>query len=76
MSDRSWDDHKKQVSDWVESTPDPVTNGNDLNEALYSLCELGLVEGCIDSIDEALAIQCWKIVERLRKERFPSDLRM
>ena len=53
----------------------PVLKG-DLNEALYALDESGGWPDYVDSVSPEQALLCWRVVERLRREEFPSELRM
>lgn len=48
----------------------------DLNEALYALSHLELWPDGVDSVSEAQALTCWQLIERLRTERLPDNLKM
>jgi len=74
MNERSWDEHKEQVEAFFEQ-PDPVLKGK-LDEALYSMSELGLWLDDVDSMSVEQALRVWKVVEKLRSTEFPPDLRM
>ena len=48
---------------------------NDLSEALYTISENNLLEADARlSFEDAILI--WELVERLRQDRFPDDLKM
>ncbi len=51
-------------------------SGNDLSEALYTMSELSLWPDDVDSVSEAQALACWRLVETLRHEQLPEELKM
>lgn len=69
-----YEKHQQQVTRFFEGN-NPELIGN-LNEALYSLSELDLFEDDIDSVSEEQAFLMWRVIEKLRQQPFPDDLRM
>lgn len=53
----------------------PKMKGN-LSEALYSLGEEGCFPDYVDSVSEEQAVLLWRVVEKLRKSKFPCELCM
>lgn len=53
----------------------PRKRYRDLSEALYTFSELGLL-GDMEIKDEATAVRIWALVEKVRRDGFPKDLRM
>ena len=53
-------------------------NGDDydLSEALYTFSELGLWKMDIEIKEVEEAIRVWAVVEKVRRDGFPEDLRM
>ena len=70
------DEKASKLRLWIGQGIQVRTAGSDLAEALHSVSELGLWPDQVDAVSEAQALMCWRIVERLRRERFPEDLRM
>lgn len=64
-----------KINALFHSIPDPELIGN-LDDALYTMSEMGFWPDEIDSISKDQAILCWKIIERLRQQTFPKNLRM
>lgn len=56
--------------------PELIGGKNDLAEALYSFGELDLFLDDVDSVGKDQAFLVWRIVEKLRKEKLPENLRM
>lgn len=48
--------------------------GRELREALYAASETGQFPDGEATVSNAQAILCWKIIERLRNEKFPPEL--
>lgn len=58
--------------------PEPfqrVESYSDLDEAVHTISELGLWTDSVDSVSAQQAVECWKLVERLRSQRLPPALK-
>lgn len=53
-----------------------INNPPDLAEALHSMSKLGLWPDAVDSVSEAQAALCWKLINRLQGNKLPDDLKM
>lgn len=70
------EDNRERVLKWsigVEGEY-PIDKKSELSNALYAFSELGLFEDL--SIDPPLALMVWAVVEKVRREGFPDELRM
>lgn len=47
-----------------------------LNEALYTIDELGLWSDEIDCVSVEQVKLCWRIIEKIKTDGFPEELRM
>ena len=72
MSDQ--EEHREKTKAFFDGEK-PKLKGN-LSEAVYTMSEMGLWEDSVDSVCEEQALLCWAIVEKLRVEKFPDELRM
>lgn len=70
------DEHIEKIRDFIGSAQPDGMNVKDLGEALYAYSELGMLIDGVDRISDEQAIQMWRLVEKLRNERFPDSLRM
>jgi hypothetical protein len=70
-----YDDHRNAVRDIIDAEGEPEVDAHALSEACYAVSELGIgFDG--NSVSPEMATQCWKIVEAVRKNGFPDELRM
>jgi len=69
-------DKRELLKAFVDDQPAVVVDRKALNAALYSMSELGLWPDNIDSMSNEQAILVWALVERVRREGFPTELRM
>lgn len=67
------DEHRQQVQTFFEFDH-PKLVGN-LNEAIYTMNELGLWPDDVE-VSEEQVLKCWEVVETMRRKRFPVDLCM
>lgn len=70
----SWERDRERLEEFIDSYPAPEINSRDLNEACYSASERSIMEDI--EFDAEFAIRMWKLVERVRHDGFPEDLRM
>jgi hypothetical protein len=72
------DEKRQALQMWIGSqgVATATRDTPDLNEALYAISELGLWPDDVDSVSEAQAFTCWQLIERLRVERLPDNLKM
>lgn len=74
-----WDIHEKKLLDYLADIeiefPGPIMKPG-LENALYSLSEHGIWPDSIDSVSAEQAVLCWRIIEKLKKKQFPSELCM
>lgn len=75
--ERSWEEHEEQAEEWVTEVEENY-NGDDyaLSEALYTFSELGLWKMDIEIKEVEEAIRVWAVVEKVRRDGFPEELRM
>ncbi len=77
------DEHKSKVIAYFK-TNEPYTDGlyadqefwSSLDEVLYSMSELGLWFDEIDSVSKEQVMLCWRIIEKIKTDGFPEELRM
>lgn len=70
------DEKASKLRLFLAGNPTPRWSGNELAEALYSISELSMWPDSIDSVSEEQALMCWQLVERLRTQKLPDELRM
>lgn len=63
-----------KLEKFFKNIDNPKVNRKDLVHAAYSLAECHMFPDYIDSISPEQIIFCWKIIEKLRHERFPENL--
>lgn len=69
--------HADAVKLYFAGTLAPKVPIRDLAEALYAFGELGLFpDHDVDRVSVSQALLCWRIVEHLRTNSFPDELRM
>lgn len=77
---RSWEEHQEAVENWVvqyeERYKEHERDIRDLYEALYAFSQLGLWKMGLDIKEAEEAIRVWAVVEKVRSEGFPEDLRV
>lgn len=61
---------------WINMPGPDIRYPNDLDEILHTLSELGMWPDDVDSVSTAQAMLCWQVIERLRKESLPPDLKL
>ena len=65
------------LSEELYKIQDPPIKLKDLDEAAYTISECGILFDGMDSISSQQIIQCWKLVEFIKKEKkFPKKYRM
>ena len=65
------------LSDEIHNIPDPEIKSKDLDEAAYTMSECGILSDETEMISPQQIIQCWKLVEFIKKEKkFPKKYRM
>lgn len=70
------DEKREDMREFVGSDHPVLNHAPDLNEALYTMSELGLWPDSVDSVSEAQAVLCWRLIERLTSDRLPDNLKM
>ena len=71
------EEHQQKVADYFNTLEIPIDiNFRNLNEALYSVSELYIWPDDVDSVSDNQALLCWCIIEKIRKDGFPEELRM
>ena len=68
--------HRIEVAKWSQRVEDefPDDRLKDLSAAVYAFSELGMFGDF--SIDGPTALEIWAVVEKVRREGFPDELRM
>lgn len=69
------DEHREKLIEWAYGGERPAAHAS-LSSALYSLSELGVWPDSVDSVSTDQALLCWRVVEKLRHEKFPQSLKM
>jgi hypothetical protein len=73
------DDIRPDIKDWiieVDSAESPEIDSRKLNEALYAIEYAWAWPDQVDNVSEEQAVLIWKIIERVRKEGYPDELRV
>lgn len=70
------DEKTSQLRLFLGQVTNPRWYGNDLAEALHSVSELGLWPDVVESVSEEQALTCYRLIEKLRSNKFPAELRM
>lgn len=76
---RIFADHEEHFDACLEYLGDSQAkkvNDRDLSEALYTFSELNIFPDAVDSVSIEQAIMIWQLVEQVRKNGFPEELRM
>lgn len=75
------DEHRAKAMALISEVEDelltqgPKTIGRDIAEACYTFGELNLM-GELDALDAESAIRIWALVEKVRRDGFPKELKM
>lgn len=64
------------LSNFISDVKNPIVDSSDLSRCLFSFSENGMWEDYVDSVSSEQAIMCWKIIEKLKREKFPENLEM
>jgi hypothetical protein len=73
------DDIRSDIKQWIietDSSKPPEIDSRQLNEALYAFEYAWAWPDQVDNVSEEQAILIWKIIERVRKEGYPDELRV
>lgn len=73
--DRDPTEHRRQVLRFIEGVMCDPIYPRSIEDALYAYNELGLWPDDV-TVSAEQAIMCWRLVEALRKAKFPEELRM
>lgn len=74
------DEKRQALQMWIGSTGVAQAASEvqlaDLDEALYAISELGLWPDGVDSVSRKQALLIWVLIERLRTQTLPDELKM
>jgi len=74
------DEHSARVKAWVKSGQsvdlDIIQYRHDVRNAVFVLDQLHAWPDSVDSVSVEQVLFCWQLIERLRSQKFPEELRM
>lgn len=70
------DEKRVAMLEFINLSPPILNNQRDLEEALYTMDELGLWPDSVDSVSREQAVFCWALISRLLSDKLPEELRM
>jgi hypothetical protein len=78
VSAMTTEEHRAEIEAFLDAERVVVEmlEPHDLSHALYAMSELHMWPDCVDSVGLMQALMCWRLIERLRVQRFPEKLQM